>query len=198
MHWVAAVRSTGSEVSRHSEESGKRHGGYNRDESPEQRADRNFGELLQELRVAQTGVQMLFGFLLTLAFSQRFEQLDAGQRRLYVVVLCLAVAATCLLIGPASVHRILFRQGLKEQLVQAASLLATSGLFMLMLSVAGSVLLVVDVVFGARLAAWIVAFVVLFFLLVWYVLPFVLRARGVKSRGTTVSSEAPRWPEPRT
>src|SRR5436190_19904603 len=92
--------------------------GTGRDETPLERWDRNFSELLQELRVAQTGVQVLFAFLLTLPFTNRFERIAGVDRYTYVCTIAAAAAATALLIAPVSYHRLVFRQGRKRQLVQ--------------------------------------------------------------------------------
>ncbi|GGY31609.1 DUF6328 family protein [Streptomyces djakartensis] len=119
-----------------------------RGETPLQRADRNFVELLQELRVTQTGVQILFAFLLSLAFTSRFGSLDSFQRVLYVVTLLLAVLAAALFTAPAALHRSLFQQGAKPRIVQVSARLATTGLIVLVFAFSGSVLLVVDVTTG--------------------------------------------------
>ncbi|MFD4411215.1 DUF6328 family protein [Streptomyces sp. NPDC058466] len=119
-----------------------------RDETPLERADRNFAELLQELRVTQTGVQILFAFLLTLAFTQRFPSLDTVQRTTYVTTLLLAVVAAALFTAPAALHRSLFQQNVKPTIVRVSSQLAHIGLYVLMLAFTGSVLLVVDVTLG--------------------------------------------------
>lgn len=121
----------------------ERHG---REESAAQRADRNFNELLQELRVMQTGVQVLTGFLLTLPFQQRFTELDPYQLRLYLVLVGLSVATTGVLVAPVSVHRAVFRRGLKTPLVTASDRLARLGLVMLGLVVTGTAMLAFDVV----------------------------------------------------
>ncbi|MEU9183769.1 DUF6328 family protein [Streptomyces sp. NPDC048484] len=119
-----------------------------RNETRLERADRNFNELLQELRVTQTGVQILFAFLLTLAFTPRFPSLDTVQRTTYVVTLLLSVLAAALFTAPAALHRRLFRRGAKPQIVNASSRLAQVGLAVLALALSGSVLLVVDVAVG--------------------------------------------------
>lgn len=119
-----------------------------RNETPLERADRNFGELLQELRVTQTGVQILFAFLLTLAFTQRFPSLDTFQRATYVTTLLFAVLAAALFTAPAALHRSLFQRGAKARIVQVSSRLATVGMGVLVLAFTGSVLLVVDVTTG--------------------------------------------------
>ena len=99
-----------------------------RDESEAQRDDRNLAELLQELRVAGLGVQVLFGFLLSLPFTNRFDKLSPAQRDLYLASLVLAAVATALLVGPVAYHRLVFRRGQKESLVRAASVMAIAGL----------------------------------------------------------------------
>jgi hypothetical protein len=88
-----------------------------RPEGPLQRADRNMSELLQELRVAQTGVQILFAFLLALSFQPRFADVDEFQRWTYVVTLLLSVVTAGLLVAPAAVHRVTFRRGVKIEIV---------------------------------------------------------------------------------
>src|ERR1700721_3204285 len=99
-----------------------------REESVAERADRNLGELLQELRVAGLGVQVLFGFLLSLPFTNRFARLSSAQRDLYLATLVLAAVATALLVGPVAYHRLVFRQGQKERLVQGGRRRAIGGL----------------------------------------------------------------------
>ena len=151
-------------------------GAPGRSETPLERWDRNFSELLQELRVAQTGVQVLFAFLLTLPFTDRFERITGLQRGTYVVTLVAAAAATALLIAPVSYHRLVFRQGRKPQLVRTGSKLATLGLGCLLVAMLCAVLLVVGVVLGAPLAGGIVAVLAVLYVFLWYVLPFLNRA----------------------
>ncbi|GAA1371946.1 DUF6328 family protein [Streptomyces beijiangensis] len=122
--------------------------GTERDETRLERADRNYGELLQELRVVQTGVQFLFAFLLTLAFTSRFPELDSFERGTYVTTLLLTVVAAGLFTAPAALHRVLFGQGAKERIVTVSSRLAGAGMAVLALALSASVLLVVDVVHG--------------------------------------------------
>jgi O-antigen/teichoic acid export membrane protein len=142
-----------------------------RNETPTQRMDRNWNELLQELRVAQTGVQILTGFLLTVPFQQRFTDLDEYQKDVYLVLVVLAVAATGFIVAPVSLHRILFRRRLKRELVESADRMAQTGLAMLALVLAGSALLLFDVVVG-RTAGWVVGALVLVGLaVVWLAVP---------------------------
>lgn len=148
-----------------------------RDETPLERWDRNFSELLQELRVAQTGVQVLFAFLLTLPFTNRFGTVTRVERITYVVTLVAAAAAIALLIAPASYHRMVFRQGRKLQLVETGSTLAALGLGCLLVAMLGAVFLVVDVVFGTPLAAGLTAVLAGLYVFLWYLLPFLRRDR---------------------
>jgi len=164
-----------------------RSGGTDRHETPLERADRNFGELLQELRVTQTGVQILFAFLLTLAFTPRFPSLDGVQRATYISTLLLAVLAAALFTAPAALHRVLFRRNAKPQIVEMSSRLAAAGLTVLMLALAGSVLLVVDVTAGraAGIGAGVGTFLVCAGL--WGVLPRLVRrslTRAQEGTGT--------------
>ena len=99
-----------------------------RDESPLQRADRNWNELTQELRVTQTGTQILTAFLLTLPFQPRFAELTTGQIVLYLLLVVLSVLTTTLMVAPVSIHRFLFGQGRKIELVRVASRLTAAAL----------------------------------------------------------------------
>jgi len=146
-----------------------------RDESEAQRADRNLGELLQELRVAGLGVQVLFGFLLSLPFTARFTRLSPGQRDLYLASLALAALATALLVGPVAYHRLVFRRGQKERLVRTASVMATGGLAAVGLAISAAVLLVTRDVGGGLAAGLITAFVAGLFGLLWFVFPLARR-----------------------
>jgi uncharacterized membrane protein len=147
-----------------------------RGESEQERADRNFTELLQELRVAQTGVQILFAFLLTLPFTQRFDLVSVADRYTYLGTLLAAAAASAFLIAPVSWHRMLFRQGLKPVIVTISDRLAMVGLFFLVVAVSGAVYLIVDFVVGAVAAAVITAATASLFVILWFVLPL-LRLR---------------------
>src|ERR687895_2070639 len=104
------------------------------EETQAERWQRNFSELLQELRVAQTGVQILFAFLLIVAFSQRFDLEDSFGRGVYLVALLSAAGATALIIAPVAVHRMLFRMGEKPQVVVYAHRMAYAGLMLVLIS----------------------------------------------------------------
>lgn len=151
--------------------------GDGRDETPLERWDRNLVELLQELRVAQTGVQILFAFLLTLPFTNRFGSAGPVAKTTYVVTLIAAATAAALLIAPVSFHRLVFRTGHKPELVRTATVLAQLGLACLLVCVVGCVLLVVYVVSGALWAAALAAAVGALYVGLWYVLPLVRRSR---------------------
>ena len=142
-----------------------------RQESTQQRDDRNLVELVQELRVAGLGVQVLFGFLLSLPFSNRFSQLSGAQRDLYVTCLVLAAVAATLLIGPVAYHRLVFRQGMKERLVRFANNLAILGLAAVGGSVLCAVLLVTWYVAGVRAGSLITALVGVMMLSLWFAVP---------------------------
>ena len=149
-----------------------------RDETPIERADRNYNELLQELRVAQTGVQILFAFLLTIPFQQRFgEMVSSGLRHEYLATLLVTAAATALLIAPVTMHRILFRQGLKPQLVTVADRLAKAGLACLACAVLLAVFLIVSVVSANDMAFWFIGGLGRLFAVTWVDIPVWLRAR---------------------
>jgi hypothetical protein len=146
-----------------------------RDESAAERADRNLAELLQELRVAGLGVQVLFGFLLSLPFTNRFGALSSSERDLYLATLVLAAVATALLLGPVAYHRLVFRQGQKERLVRAASAMAIAGLATVGLAVSAAVLLVTGFVASGLPAILITVFVTCLFGLLWFAFPLAHR-----------------------
>jgi hypothetical protein len=142
-----------------------------RDETPDERFDRNWSELLQELRVAQTGVQILFAFLLTLPFSARFDKITTDQRATYIVTLLLTTLSSLCLIAPVSHHRILFRRGRKKELVDSSSSLAGLGLWFLWLSILGAVFLIFEVVVATSWAIAVGAALAVAFITIWYILP---------------------------
>jgi hypothetical protein len=145
-------------------------------ETDDERWDRNFTDLLQEVRVAQTGVQILFAFLLTLPFSARFGETKAHHHVIYVVTLLAAAGASALLITPVSYHRMVFRRGRKPELVRDASRLALAGLVCLLIAIAGAVFVVLDIVIGTTGATIAAAGVAAFSALLWFALPLTRRA----------------------
>ena len=144
-------------------------------ETPKERRDRELGELPQETRVAITGVQVLFAFLLTMPFSQRFTVLNAGERRVHLLATVTTALASLLLIAPAANHRLLFREGIKERLLRAANRLVIAGLFMLAASVCLSVYLAVEVVYSNTRAAYVSGGVALVTAFAWFVFPLILK-----------------------
>ncbi|UZN01492.1 DUF6328 family protein [Cellulomonas sp. S1-8] len=149
-----------------------------RDETYTERMDRNWAELLQELRVTQTGAQILTGFLLTLPFQSRFTELDDYQRTVYLVLVLVAALATVLIIAPVSLHRMLFRLRLKPQLVDAGHALARAGLAALALALTGSTLLLFDVVLSRTAGLVAGAALLLVIVLAWIVLPRAIARRA--------------------
>jgi hypothetical protein len=149
-----------------------------RGQTPEEVLDRNLAELLQEMRVVITGVQVLFAFLLTMAFTARFDELGTFGTTVYTVTLLSTASATLLLVAPVSFHRTLFRQQRKAQLVAFADGALMFGLALLFLGIASAVLLVLDVVLGRGPAIAGCAFLLVLGAVSWYVLPLRHRHRG--------------------
>lgn len=152
-------------------------GAAGRDETEAQRLDRNYGELLQELRVAQVGVQILFASLLTVAFTPQFDRISGLQRGTYVVTLLAAAVATACLIGPVAFHRLVFRHNQKDDLVRVTHRMALAGMAALMVAVVGVVLLILEQVLGTTPAAWYTAGVAGVLVLLWIVVPLISRTR---------------------
>ena len=141
----------------------------------EERDDRNLAELIQELRVAGLGVQVLFGFLLSMPFTARFDRLNDVQRDLYLTSLVLAAVATILLIGPVAYHRLVFRRGLKERLVRFANVMAILGLAATGAAVLVAVLLVTDYVAGPLAGLVITVSVACALAGLWFAVPLAQR-----------------------
>ena len=148
-----------------------------RDEPLTQRDDRNLAELLQELRVAGLGVQVLFGFLLSLPFTSRFATLSDAQRQLYVTTLLLAALSTALLLGPVAYHRLVFRRNQKEHLIMAANVMAIAGLAAVGLAICAAVLLVTGYVDHGLPAVIITSCVAVLYAGLWFALPLTRRDR---------------------
>jgi Family of unknown function (DUF6328) len=146
-----------------------------RSETETERLDRNWISLLQELRVVQTGVQLLTGFLLTLPFQQRFDQLDPAMRAVYLATVGCSVAATVLLVAPVGIHRMLFRRHRVQSLVSAAHRCAYAGLSLLGLALTGVTVITFGTVAGpvAGVVAGVCAFVAL--VVFWVALPLWIR-----------------------
>ncbi len=148
-----------------------------RDETPNERADRNWEELLQELRVMQTGTQILTGFLLAVAFQPRFTDMDEFQRDLYVVLVALAALATILALAPVGIHRALFGSRLKPELVRTAARLVKIDLFVIGALTIGVTTLIVDFTVSrtAGIIALVASLVLVLVLGLWMALPGLLR-----------------------
>ena len=149
-----------------------------RDETAAERSDRNLVELVQELRVGALGVQVLFGFLLSLPFfAVHWGRLGDLQLVLWVADLLLSAIATALLSGPVAYHRMVFRRHHKQQLVRAANAMAIGGLVAVCLAICGSVLLVLSYVFAGGFVLIVAGLLLFVFVGLWFVLPLVARDR---------------------
>lgn len=146
-----------------------------RDETEAERDDRNLVELLQEVRVVQTGVQILFGFLLTIAFQPKFAKLSSFQKGVYLGTLVSAATTLIMLTAPSSWHRILFRQGDKEHLVEIANRFTVLGLAAMGFTMVGVVMLLSDIAFPTWLTVLVTAVAVLACSILWYAMPLVRR-----------------------
>ncbi len=142
-----------------------------RDETEEERADRKWGELIQEVRVAQTGVQILFGFLLTVVFQPKYETLSHANQVVYIVTVVLGACATGALIGPVSLHRLVAGRRVKPEAVRWASRLTFVGLVLLLATMTSSRFLILRVATHDGWVPWLVAGVVAWYVLCWYALP---------------------------
>jgi len=148
-----------------------------RDETELERSDRNLVELLQEVRVVQTGVQILFGFLLTIAFQPKFAKLSSFQKADYLGTLIAAATTLIMLTAPSSWHRILFRQGDKEHLVEIANRFTVLGLAAMGLTMIGVVMLLSDIAFSPALTALVTAVAVIACSVLWYAMPLARRRK---------------------
>ncbi|MBF4572350.1 sodium:proton antiporter [Herbiconiux sp. VKM Ac-1786] len=149
--------------------------GDGRDESENERLDRNWNEMLQELRVIQTGTQILTGFLLAAAFQSRFEDLDDYQRAVYLCLVVASILTTVFGLAPVSLHRALFRMRAKDRIVHLTDRILQFTMIGVAITLAGTALLIFDFVLG-RVAGIVVGAVVLVIVLaLWVVLPRVSR-----------------------
>jgi len=147
-------------------------------EDAQEQRNRQLGELLNELRVAMPGVQVLFGFLLTVPFQQRFTETTPFQRTVYTVALCAAATATAFLIGPSALHRVTFRARQKQFVIQFGSWEFLVGLGALALAMCCSVLLVLDMLYDSATVPVIVAALAILYVGLWFVVGLYRRARG--------------------
>jgi hypothetical protein len=152
-----------------------------RNETEAERLDRNWSSLLQELRVTQTGVQLLTGFLLTLPFQPRFAQLDGTMHVVYLVTFACSIGATVLLVAPVGMHRVLFRRHRLDVIVSVSHGCAIAGLILLGVALAGVAVVIFDAVIGPT-GGWIAGGCTLASLVTfWFVVPLPLRRRSDQS-----------------
>jgi Family of unknown function (DUF6328) len=144
---------------------------YQRDEDKAERMDRHWAELLQELRLAQTGTQILFAFLLTIAFTQPFQQSDRFTHLVFAVTLVTSAIAMGLFLAPVAFHRMVYRLMLRDRMIPIADRLTEIGLVFLLVAVAGGLLLALDVALRRNTAIIVVCFVAALFGALWYALP---------------------------
>jgi hypothetical protein len=156
--------------------------GGGRNETPLERLDRNLQEMLSELRVVVTGVQVLFAFLLVVPFNVGFVHIGPYERRVYFVTLVLAALAAVCMLAPPVHHRILFRCDDKRHIVFTANRLMLTGLGFLALAMCGSLLLVATKLFGATTGAIATALAALPFVVIWFVLPLRRKAKLDETR----------------
>ena len=147
------------------------------DESEKERLDRELIELLNELRVALPGVQVLFAFLLAVPFTQRFPRVTELQKNVYFAAVVLAAVASALLIAPSAYHRIRWRQRDKEQMLVTANRLAIAGTVVLAFAMVAVVFLITDVLFDGLVVAAVTVPVAAIFAWFWYGLPLLRRAQ---------------------
>ena len=145
------------------------------DEEESERNSRRLLELLQEIRVATAGVQILFGFLLAVPFAQRFQTISSFQRHIFLVVLICTALSSALLIAPTALHRLLFRRGHKPEIIAYANRMAIYGLIMLAVAIVGVVLLLTHLIFGPSAAVAVTLPIAGVIVVTWFVIPLVRR-----------------------
>jgi len=146
-----------------------------------ERSNRQMAELLQELRIALPGVQILFAFLLTVPFAQGFERVTSFQRTLFFITLLATAASTVCFIAPTATHRLRFHQNDRRYVIDSANRLLIAGLVFLGIAIVGAVMLITDYLFGLD-SHWIwPTLVALAILVLWFVRPLVRHARGISS-----------------
>lgn len=148
-----------------------------RDESPAERADRNWNEVLQELRVLQTGTQILTGFLLALAFQPTFGDLTQSQRTFYLCLVVLSALSSIVALAPVALHRVLFQQRAKAAVVRYGHAALVTALLTVSILLVGVVAFVFDVVLGGAALWWALIPLSLLVLVLWLVVPAIIRAR---------------------
>jgi len=147
-------------------------------ESEYERTARELGELLQELRVALPGVQVLFAFLLTVPFSTRFGSVTPLQEAIFFATLVCTTLSAGLLLAPSAHHRLLWRRHARERRLRVANRFAITGMILLALAMMGTVFVITDVLFGSISASVVAVLIAAFFLYVWFVVPMQYRLNG--------------------
>jgi hypothetical protein len=147
------------------------------EETPNQRLTRNVSELLSELRVAQAGVQILFGFLLSVVFTTPFREASGFEKAMHLLAVLLAAMSTALLTSPAAWHRILFRTGRREQILRAGNRAVLAGLVCLAAAITDTVALIAKVVYGPVAMGVVGGLVGLAFIMLWFVIPQLISRR---------------------
>jgi Family of unknown function (DUF6328) len=187
---LETVRSSGTHRLRPAVSELDQDAGHARTPAPVRQPSRVYAEILQEIRIAQTGSQVLLGFLLSLGFTERFSMLDRPQETLYVGALSLNVAATALLVAPTAFRQLTFRSRMEHQTSTAANRLVMSGLTLLMCAIIGSLLFALSAVFGFGLGVSIALGALVWFTSWWYVFPMWSRVRhGRRTGGSTDEPE---------
>jgi len=158
-----------------------------REETEGERLDRNLGELLQELRVALPGVQVLFAFLLAVPFQQNFTEITEFQKDVYFATLLLTALSAALLISPSAYHRLTFRMQQKDHLIFLANRFAIAGLAALALAMTGAIVLITDILFGTAATIVTGAAALAVFVLFWYALPLKRRLGSAQEPDPPVS-----------
>ena len=148
------------------------------EESTQEKGHRQLVELLQELRVALPGVQVLFAFLLTVPFTQGWSRVTAFQKDLYFASLLCSAAATAFLIAPSAIHRLDFSRGDKPRIVRVSNVLTIIGLTFLAFAMVGVVCLITDVLYGGSTVVAFTVVVAAVFMVLWYVIPMIMRRTG--------------------
>jgi hypothetical protein len=147
-------------------------------ESRDEQLARNVSELLQELRVAQAGVQFLFGFLLAVAFTEHYARASGFEQVIHLIAVVFATASVALLTAPAAWHRVLFRQGKRARILEVANRLMVAGLACLALAMTATVLLLFKVVAGTAVATIVTVLIAVLFGVLWFLLPMRTRRNG--------------------
>ncbi|MBD0710457.1 MULTISPECIES: DUF6328 family protein [unclassified Streptomyces] len=164
------------------EEAGADPAAMGRVETTDERADRQWLDLMQETRVVQTGVQIMLGFLLTVVFTPRYASLGTTDRRIYVLTVVLGSLATGALIGPVSFHRLVSGRRIKPRAVVWASRLVFAGLLLLLATLTSALVLILRVATADAVVPWLVGGVLAWYLLCWFALPLWARGRHTSRR----------------